>query len=420
MYQRKLLLLQIGVRISMAHEQFEENQAVPSRGDRKGRPASPRQIWIASFRRLWTAGPLKRLYITRLHRLRLSLFEKVILANSLVLVGEALAGLWVTSHNVESHHYLIDTTFIVLATLFSLLVNMLLLRASFRPLFNLLHTIRAVGAGETQERALVTSSDPEIGELARAFNSMLDRLETARREQAMLILQAQEEERQRLALELHDESSQNLTALLVHTEILSQSLQVLPGTTISADARAQLDEGLKYLTSLTQRTLDNVHTLAQQLRPSVLDDLGLQAAFRWLAEDARQRLQLTVELQMSGVEDAARTRPASGQTAFSRLAPHETALFRIAQESLTNVARHAHAHRVCISLKQVREHISLQVRDDGCGFDPALQRQGLGIFGMHERAALLDGTLIMQSRPGEGTLVQAVLPLPARGVEEHA
>jgi two-component system sensor histidine kinase UhpB len=396
----------------MAHEQFEGNQAVPSRGDPCGRPASLKHFWIASL--------LKQLYTTRLKRLHLSLFEKVILANSLVLVGEALAGLWVTSHNIESHHYLIDTTFIVLAALFSLLVNMLLLRASFRPLFSLLHTIRAVGSGETEERALVTSSDPEIGELARAFNSMLDRLETARREQAMLILQAQEEERRRLALELHDESSQNLTALLVHTEILSQSLHALPGTTITADARAQLDEGLKYLSGLTQRTLDNVRTLAQQLRPSVLDDLGLQAAFRWLAEDARQRLQLTVELQVSGIEDAARTRPAGGQAAFSRPAPHETVLFRIAQESLTNIARHAHAHRVCISLKQDREYISLQVRDDGCGFDPLLHRKGLGIFGMHERAALLDGTFTIQSHPGEGTLVQAALPLPANGVEEHA
>jgi two-component system sensor histidine kinase UhpB len=396
----------------MAHEQFEGNRAVPNRGedvlDKSALYSPP------------SAGPLKRLYITRLHRLRLSLFEKVILANSLVLVGEALAGLWVTSHNIESHHYLIDTTFIVLATLFSLLVNILLLRASFRPLFSLLHTIRAVGAGETEERALVTSSDPEIGELARAFNSMLDRLEAARREQTMLILQAQEEERHRLALELHDESSQNLTALLVHTEILSQSLQAMPGTTISADAHAQLDEGLKYLASLTQRTLDNVHTLAQQLRPSVLDDLGLLAAFRWLAEDARQRLQLGVELDMSGVEDTSRARSTSEQVTFSHPAPHETALFRIAQESLTNVTRHAHAHRVCISLKQDREHISLQVRDDGFGFDPALHQQGLGIFGMRERAALLDGTLTIQSRPGEGTLVQAVLPLPASGVEEHA
>jgi two-component system sensor histidine kinase UhpB len=401
----------------MANEQFERNQAVPSRGDPCGRPASLRQFWIASLVRLRVACLLKRFHA---FRLRLSLFEKVILANSLVLVGEALVGLWVTSHNIESHHYLIDTTFIVLATLFSLLVNILLLRASFRPLFSLLHTIRAISAGETQERALVASSDPEIGELARAFNSMLDRLETARREQAMLILQAQEEERRRLALELHDESSQNLTALLVHTEILSQSLQVLPGTTITADARAQLDEGLKYLAGLTQRTLDNIRTLAQQLRPSVLDDLGLQAAFRWLAEDARQRLQLSIELDMSGVENTSRARPTSEHATFSRLALYETALFRIAQESLTNVARHAHACNVYISLAQEREHISLQVRDDGCGFDPALRRQGLGIFGMCERAALLDGTLTMQSRPGEGTLVQAVLPLHANEVEEHA
>src|SRR2546430_1814028 len=101
----------------MAHEQFERNQTVPSRGDPCGRPASLRQFWIA--------GLLKQLYTTWLKRLRLSLFEKVILANSLVLIGEALAGLWVTSHNIESHHYLIDTTFIVLATLFSLLVNIL-------------------------------------------------------------------------------------------------------------------------------------------------------------------------------------------------------------------------------------------------------------------------------------------------------
>src|SRR6266571_4670141 len=88
-----------------------------------------------------------------LRRLRLSLFEKVILANCLMLIGEALAGLWVTSHNLEAHHYLIDTSFIVIATLLSLLINVVLLRASFRPLFSLLSTIRAVSAGKTHARA---------------------------------------------------------------------------------------------------------------------------------------------------------------------------------------------------------------------------------------------------------------------------
>ncbi len=352
----------------------------------------------------------------QMRRLRLSLFEKVILANSLILVGEALAGLWVTSHNIEAHHYLIDTSFIVLATVLGLLVNVLLLRASFRPLFHLLYTIRAVSAGETQKRALALSSDSEIGELATAFNSMLDRLEAARREQAMLILQAQEEERRRLALELHDESSQNLTALLVHTEVLSQSLSTLPDAAITESTRAQLDQGLHYLTRLTQHTLDNIRTLAQQLRPSVLDDLGLQAAFRWLAEDGRQRLQLAVELHIEDVEDTARL--ADRQTRYPAL--YETALFRIAQESLTNVARHAHAQHVRISLTQNQAHICLEVHDDGRGYDTAQQHAGLGIFGMRERAALLGGTVTIQSQPGQGTTVRAVLPVPSGKEVEYA
>src|SRR5436853_4117365 len=102
------------------------------------------------------------------HRWRFSLFEKVILANSVMLIFEALAGLWITSHNLEAHHYLIDTSFIVLATLLGLLVNVALIRASFRPLFGLMQTIRKVSAGNTHTRAQITATDTEIGELAQA------------------------------------------------------------------------------------------------------------------------------------------------------------------------------------------------------------------------------------------------------------
>src|SRR5216684_2169468 len=332
---------------------------------------------------------------------RLSLFEKVILVNSLMLIGLALAGLWVTSHNLEVHHYLIDTSFIVFATLLSLLINVLLLRASFRPLFSLLRTIRAVSAGEMDTRAADRPSDSEIGELARAFNTMLDQLEKARREQAMLILQAQEEERRRLARELHDESSQNLTALLIHTEILNQTLQ---GTIVAEEARARLRGELQYLTQLTQGTLENIRTLALQLRPGVLDDLGLLAALRWLAEDIRLRLQLPVELDLEPVENSIRQQ---GLTAL-----YETTLFRIAQESLTNAARHGHAQHLSLSLKQEQRAVRLQVRDDGCGFDPSSKHTGLGIAGMRERAASLGGKVIIVSVPGQGTSVEACLPLP--------
>lgn len=339
---------------------------------------------------------------------RLSLFEKVILANSILLIGEALVGLWVTSHTLEAHHYLIDTSFLILAALLGICINVLLLRASFRPLFALLSTIRAVSMGKTSARATITRSDAEISELGQAFNGMLDRLEATRREQTKLILQAQEEERRRLALELHDESSQNLTALLVHIEILSQGLQSLPETALTHAAREQLAGGLHYLRGLTQDTLESIRTLAQQLRPSVLDDLGLQAAFRWLVEDSRQRLQLSLELQMEGVEDRARGRQSP--------ALYETALFRIAQESLTNIARHAHAHHITISLKQQQDHIYLRIQDDGCGYDPSQYHAGTGIVGMRERASALGGTIQILSQPGSGTTIEAIVPLPV----EHA
>lgn len=346
-----------------------------------------------------------------MRRWRLSLFEKVILANSLMLVGGAVAGLWITSHSLEAHHYLIDTSFIVAATLLGLLINVLLLRASFRPLFSLLSTIRTVSGGKTGERARISESDAEVSELALAFNGMLDRLEAIRREQGMLVLRAQEEERRRLALELHDESSQNLTALLIHIEILSQSLQALPDSSVASEARKQIEGELQYLTGLSQRTLENIRTLAQELRPGVLDDLGLTAAFRWLAEDARQRLHLDVELHIEAIEDGSRR--------CKQPTLYETALFRIAQESLTNVARHAHAQHACMSLTQEKDAIALQVRDDGCGFDPSLRYGGLGIFGMRERASLLGGMVEIQSEPGQGTAVQARLPLPVGNEGVH-
>lgn len=186
----------------------------------------------------------------RKQHFKLSLFEKVILGNSILLIGEAFAGLWVTSHSLEAHHYLIDTSFIVISTLLILLTNTLLLRASFRPLFNLLATIREISKGKTDARAHLVSSDSEVGELAQAFNSMLDKLEVARREQTMLIIQAQEEEQHRIALELHDEAGQNLTALLIHSELLYQRIQDFPQTDISEQAQKQLVDGLIQVNTL--------------------------------------------------------------------------------------------------------------------------------------------------------------------------
>lgn len=338
--------------------------------------------------------------------MRLSLFEKVILANVLMLLIEAAAGFWVTSHNLETHHYLIDTAFIVLATLISLCVSWLLLRASFRPLFGLLATVRAVSAGKTNARADISSSDEQVAALARAMNAMLDRLEAARREQALLILQAQEEERRRLALELHDETGQNLTALLVHAEILKQRLQNLSG--IAPEARQELENDLHTLAKLTQHTLDDVRVLSQQLRPRILDDLGLHAALRWLAEDARQRFHLNIDLVINGEEQ-----PPHLPTT------HETTLFRVAQESLTNVARHAGATQAMITLTYDQHTLRLSISDDGRGFDIGQPSKGLGLLGMRERAALLGGTLTITSEQDQGTTVEVTLHPSARSLPIH-
>ncbi|MBE3560934.1 MAG: sensor histidine kinase [Ktedonobacteraceae bacterium] len=341
-------------------------------------------------------------------RWRLSLFEKVILVNSLMLVGEAIVGLWVTRHSIEVHHYLIDTGFIILATIFTLFINIILLRASFRPLFHLLTIIRMVSSGNTRARATITDPTLEVGELAQAFNSMLDRLEEVRREQTMLILQAQEDERRRIGLELHDETGQNLTALLVHTELLHQKLLILPETDVSLQARQQMTADLRQLNRLAQQILENIRVLAQQLRPSVLDDLGLLAAFRWLVEDSEQRLHLPTELKVEGLEKTSHPLPP----------PIETALFRIAQESLTNIARYAHAQHVWITLTRDQQCVTLQIRDDGCGFDTARRTTTLGIPGMCQRAESLNGTLTIHSQPEQGTTVQAQIPLPATPVSE--
>jgi two-component system sensor histidine kinase UhpB len=345
--------------------------------------------------------------LARLKSWHLSLFEKVILVNSVMLIVEAIAGLWVTSHNIEAHHYLIDTSFIVSATLFTLFINALLLRASFRPLFHLLATIRQVSTGNTQARAVSSSTSGEIGELASAFNSMLDRLEAARQEQTMLIIQAQEEERRRIALELHDDAGQNLTALLIHTEILSQQFQMLPESATNDAIRQQLTGELQQLTRLTQQTLENIRLLSQQLRPSVLDDLGLLAALRWLVEDSQQRLQLDVACKIEGIKQ---------DSSF----PHayETALFRIAQESLTNIARHARTQKAEILLKQDRQSIHLRISDQGCGYDPATIHKGSGIVGMRERAELLKGRLLLHTQPGHGTAIEAIIPLPKDYTDE--
>ncbi len=334
----------------------------------------------------------------------LSLFEKVLVANTIIILIEALAAWWVTRYALESYHYLIDTAFLVAVALVGLLVNLLLLRAAFRPLFGLLDTIHLIEAGRLDCRVEVSARASDVSQVAAALNAMLDRLEALRHQTAGEILHAQEQERRRLALELHDQSSQTLTALTMHAQALEDLLAA-----DAAPAPALLRKQVAQVNQLAGRAMSELRHVAEQLRPVILDDLGLEAALRWLAEDVGQGTHLRVLAQAPTFDEQTPRLPAEV----------ETALFRIAQEGLTNVARHAQASEVTLKLLRQPEQVTLLICDDGRGLPLASEneaahlRAGLGLAGMQERARLLGGTLDITSQPDQGTVIQARIPLEA-------
>lgn len=347
-----------------------------------------------------------------------STFEKVVIANSAVIILDTLAGWWITQHDPETYHYLIDTSFIALAGVLGLAINFFLLRAAFAPLQGMLATIRAIVRGDVGARAVVPPHDADARILAQAFNAMLDELARLRDDSAASVLRAQEAERRQVALELHDQTGQNLTALALRTQAITQQLSGVSGPG-AEQARAQVDR----LQALIQQTLVDVQILSRQLRPPLLDDRGLEAALRWLARDGGERLGIQVQLRVRDF--------GSELGADERLSDEvETTLFRIAQECLTNAVRHGRAEQVWMILRKCADDIVLTIVDNGAGFAAAaaavgpvgktvadgasfhgIQRLGVGLEGMRERTRLLRGRFRVRSRPGAGCVVRAVVPI---------
>jgi signal transduction histidine kinase len=306
-------------------------------------------------------------------------------------------------------HVLWEQTLKVLGVLFLLMLVGIgsiwrFSRRMVRPIRRLRDSAQAVQSGDLTRRVTVDRHD-EIGELAAAFNAMTAELDRSRTELAEKeevrtrllgqVITAQEDERKRIARELHDETSQALTSLMVGLKVLEQRPDLADGKEALADLRA-----------LAAKTLDAVHDLSLQLRPSVLDDLGLVPAMERLATEFGRTY---------GVPVAFETNLRGGP----RFPPTvETALYRIGQESLTNVARHAGARSASLILERREGVVTLILEDDGRGFDVASRLAGtgdsrsLGIFGMRERATLLGGTLTIESTLGAGTTVFVEIPLP--------
>jgi two-component system, NarL family, sensor histidine kinase UhpB len=314
----------------------------------------------------------------------MSLFMRVLLANGAVL---AIATLLLLFSPIEISYPVTNTqaTILVVSFVISIVLNVVLLRQVIGPLRRLTATMRSVEPLQPGRRVAIRGADADVAALTTAFNDMLDRLEDERRESGRRVLLAQEEERQRIARELHDEVGQVLTSVVLELEHAAQ--------------RADPDDADQLATAResVRRSLEDVRRIARELRPEMLDDLGLQSALRALCTSAaaHQRLHIERRLELTGA-----------------VSPEvELAVYRVAQESLTNVMRHAEASEVLVSLSNVGGGLRLIVRDDGRGL-PAGTNGGAGLAGMQERALHVGGRLTVATVPDGGTEVRLDVPLP--------
>jgi signal transduction histidine kinase len=225
-----------------------------------------------------------------------------------------------------------------------------------------------------------------VESFARRAAVAVDLSQRVARDALRRAIEAQEAERRRLARELHDETGQALTSMLLGLAAVER-----------ADDENELRRGLGELRELVVATLQDVRRLAVELRPKALDDFGLVPALRRLGQSISETGELDVQVE--------------ALLGDRRLVPEaETAIYRFVQEALTNVIRHASARHVSVLLNRKNDAVSVVIDDDGVGFDAATARSGVGLLGMRERVELLDGRLTVESTPGTGTTL--ILDLP--------
>jgi two-component system sensor histidine kinase UhpB len=313
----------------------------------------------------------------------LPLFWRVFATNAVALTL-ATAALIAAPVTVSAPVTLSELVTLVAGLVVLLAVNLLLLRPTFRPLDQLAETMRRHDPLTPGVRVAV-DGDPDIAAVAQAFNEMLDRLETERRESARQALRVLEGERHRIARELHDEVGQTLTGVILQVEGLADS--------IPDELREQLDE----LRETARRGTEDVRRIARQLRPEALEDLGLQSALTALATAFGDQAHVRIDRRLE------RGLPLSEE--------QELVIYRVAQEALTNVARHADAERVQLRLEHRDGDTVLTVRDDGRGISPSAFSSSHGIRGMRERAMLIGAQLTISPTLDHGTEVQLRIPL---------
>ena len=303
---------------------------------------------------------------------RLPLLWRVFAINAALLVVATLL-LALTPITIHASIALVEGTDLVVGLLVMLAANLLLLRRTLGPIDRLVERMRTVDLLRPGQR-FAEHGGVEVEELVRSFNQMLERLETERRESGRRALQAQEAERRRIASGLHDEVGQVLTGVLLRVD----------------------DDETK---EAVRQALEEVRRIARELRPEMLEQLGLVSALTELSRRFAESSGIRVERSF-----AAGLPPLGGDA--------ELAVYRVAQESLTNVARHAGASRVEVALEPGVDSVVLRVADDGRGIDEAAAVDGHGgLRGMRERALLVGGALAI--RRGRAGGVEVRLEVPA-------
>ena len=264
-----------------------------------------------------------------------------------------------------------------------LIAWLVLLRQALAPLASLTRLMRQVDPLAPGQRVDIGPAPDDVTALAGAFNQMLDRLESERRDSARRALSAQEDERRRIARELHDEIGQTLTGLLLRSEALARR------------APEELREDLGALRDAARCGAEDAREIARRLRPEALDELGLVSALEALAERTPIEVEYTLDRDVE------------------LDAEEELVVYRVAQEGLTNVVRHSGAERAQLTLRASVDGVTLVVHDDGTGIPPRAAEQGAGIRGMRERALLIGARMTVEPAGWSGTEVR--LEIPRRG-----
>ena len=337
---------------------------------------------------------------------RAPILHKVLVGNAVVVVVGAIAGTYITQRLLQASGLELSLFFAAAGIMLSLAINYAILRSAFRPMTLLQATVERIDRGDTIVRAPVQEiGDPQLQRFAHSLNTMLERLAShtrtieANRDQfsrlSGQVLGAQEEERKRIARGLHDDTSGALARVLLDLEMAEA---VIP------NGLAEAHEKIQATRALTQETLENIRKIIFDLRPTLLDDLGLGPAVRWYAKENLERAGIEVKV------DASNTLGRASPTV-------EIALFRIAQEAISNIIRHSQAKHANIRLYREGSRWVLVVQDDGTGFDPSAPEDGRagdgrwGLMGVQERVNLFGGNWTIESRLGGGTTLCVEMPV---------